>query len=547
MPMKRVRLQPSGVDILHNPILNKGTAFTEAEREALGLKGLLPPRVATLEEQGKRVLENYERKPTDLERYIHLISLQDRNETLFYRVLLDNIDKMMPIVYTPVVGQACQQYGHIWRRPRGLFISADDRGRMVDVMKNWPERDVRVIVVTDGERILGLGDLGANGMGIPVGKLTLYTACAGVHPNTCLPITLDVGTNNEDLLKDPLYLGIKRRRIRGQEYDALVEEFIQGCSELFPEAMVQFEDFSNLNAFRLLERYRDRICTFNDDIQGTAGVALAGIFSALLITRQKLTDQKFLFFGAGEAGVGIADLIVSTMMAEGLTREEAQHRIWLVDSKGLVVKSRENLQAHKLNFAHEYEALPNLLAAVKALQPTALLGASGQPQTFTREIVEAMGSINERPIIYAMSNPTSKAECTAQQAYEWTNGRVIFGSGSPFPPVTVGGKTYTPGQANNAYVFPGVGLGVIACGATRVTDEMFFEAAKALAGEVKESDLEMGCIFPPLTKIREVSAVIAAAVARVAYERGLATVPEPDDLLEFMRAEQYEPRYETYA
>ncbi|MFQ6615255.1 MAG: NAD-dependent malic enzyme [Fidelibacterota bacterium] len=535
-----------GVSILHNPILNKGTAFTTKEREALSLDGLLPPRQFTLEEQETRVLGNYSRKSTDLEKYIHLISLQDRNETLFYRVLLDNLEEMMPIVYTPVVGHACQVYGHIFRRPRGLFISAENRGHMVDLLKNWPEKQVGIIVVTDGERILGLGDLGANGMGIPVGKLTLYTACAGVRPSLCLPVTLDVGTNNEELLADPLYIGLPQRRLRGEAYDELVDEFVEAVQEVFPRTLIQFEDFSNLNAFRLLQKYRDRICTFNDDIQGTASVVLAGLMSAFRITGGKLTDQIILFQGAGEAGIGIGDLIVSTMVDEGLPKEEAMRRCWFVDSKGLVVKRRENLQVHKLPYAHDHEFLPDLLSSVEALRPTALIGVSGQPQTFTQPIVEAMGQLNERPIIFALSNPTSKAECTAEQAYEWTEGRAIFASGSPFNPVTLNGKTYVPGQGNNAYVFPGVGLGVIASGARHVTDEMFAAGAKALAGEVLEEDLERGCIYPPLTKIREVSAQIATAVARVAYDRDLAAKPEPEDVLAFIRSQQYQPVYETY-
>ncbi len=546
MAKRKVRYEPSGITILHDPTLNKGSAFTEQERDLLRLRGLLPPRILSMEEQEQKILENFRRKPTDLEKYIHLISLQDRNETLYYYTLIKNIQEMMPIVYTPVVGQACQEYGHIWRRPRGIFISSDDRGRMVDIFRNWPEPDVGIIVVTDGERILGLGDLGANGMGIPVGKLTLYTACAGVDPSLCLPVTLDVGTNNEKLLNDPLYIGQPRRRIRGPEYDAIVDEFIEAALKVFPNCLIQFEDFSNLNAFRLLNKYRDKICTFNDDIQGTAGVVLSGIYSALRLTGQKLIDQKYLFFGAGEAGIGIGDLIVSAMVSEGMSKPDAMARCFFVDSKGLVVKSRDDLQDHKKPYAHDIPFLPCLLSSIHALKPTILIGASGQPQTFTQPIIEAMSQVNERPVVFALSNPTSKAECTAAQAYQWSDGRAIYASGSPFPPVEYNGKTYVSGQGNNAYIFPGVGLGAIACGAKFVTDEMFFESAKALAGEVHPEDLDSGCIYPPLTKIREVSAVIAAAVARVAYKRGLATVPEPPDLLQFMKAVQYHPVYESY-
>ncbi|MAG21066.1 MAG: NAD-dependent malic enzyme [Candidatus Marinimicrobia bacterium] len=536
----------TGVNLLHDPITNKGTAFTELEREELGLRGLLPPRISSAKEQAVRVLENYHARTSDLEKFIYLIALQDRNESLFYQVLLNNIDEMMPIVYTPVVGQACQEYGHIWRRPRGMYITAEDKGRMSDVLRNWYREKVGIIVVTDGERILGLGDLGANGMGIPVGKLTLYTACAGVDPLFCLPVTIDVGTNNEHLLDDPLYIGLRQRRIRGDEYDALIDEFVTAVGDVFPGTLIQFEDFSNLNAFRLLRKYRDKACTFNDDIQGTASVTLAGIYSVLRITGQRLSDQQILFLGAGEAGIGIGDLISLAMVDEGLSDEQARRKCWFVDSKGLVVKSRDNLQEHKLAYAHDHEFLPDLLSAVEGLSPTILVGVSGQPQTFTQPVVEAMGNANERPVIFALSNPTSKAECTAEQAYGWTEGRAIFASGSPFDPVTLNGKTYVPGQGNNSYVFPGVGLGVIACGAEHVTDEMFSAAAKALAGEVLEEDLKQGCIYPPLTKIRAVSAVIASAVAKVAYKRGLATKPEPSDMLTYMTSQQYQPDYKNY-
>ncbi|MDP7558160.1 MAG: NAD-dependent malic enzyme [Candidatus Marinimicrobia bacterium] len=535
-----------GVDLLHDPTLNKGTAFTEEERDKLALRGLLPPRIFTGEEQSKRILENFHNKTNDLEKYIYMVALQDRNETLFYRTVIDNVEEIMPIIYTPVVGKACQLFGHIWRRPRGLYLTINEKGNIADVLRNWPMKKVGIIVVTDGERILGLGDLGANGMGIPIGKLALYTVCAGVHPSLCLPITIDVGTNNEELLKDPLYIGLLRNRIRGDEYDELIDEFVWAVQDVFPGALIQFEDFSNFNAFRLLRKYQKKVCTFNDDIQGTASVTLAGIYSALRITDQKLTDQKILFQGAGEAGVGIANLIVSAMEAEGMSHDEAKRQCWLVDSKGLVVKSRENLQNHKLAYAHDHEFVPDLLSAVETLKPTILVGVSGQPQTFTQPIVEAVGEINEQPVIFALSNPTSKAECTAEQAYSWTNGRAIFASGSPFKPVTLDGNTYIPGQGNNAYVFPGVGLGAIECGTKHVTDEMFFAAAKALANEVTEDDLASGCIYPPLTQIRDVSAVIAAAVAEVAYERGLATVERPDNLLEYMKSRQYEPNYESY-
>jgi malate dehydrogenase (oxaloacetate-decarboxylating)(NADP+) len=537
---------PTGVDLLHDPTLNKGTGFNDEERDAFALRGLLPPRVCSQEIQVQRVMENYARKPNDLERFIHMASLLDRNETLYYRVVLDNLEELMPIIYTPVVGLACQEFGHIFRRSRGLFVSIKDKGHVMDTLKNWPHKDIRVIVVTDGQRILGLGDLGSNGMGIPIGKLCLYTACAGVHPQHNLPVTLDVGTNNDKLLQDPLYLGNRHARVTGPEYDEFVDEFITAAHELFHHPLIQFEDFANQNSFRLLQKYQDKICTFNDDIQGTASVILAGVYGALKITGGKLKDQKVLSLGGGSAGVGISDLMVSAMVGEGMSREEAMRHFWLFDSKGLVVKSRDNLQPHKIPYAHEHEFIGDFRQAIDTLKPTILMGVSGQPRTFTREVVETMARINERPMVFALSNPTSKAECSAEEAYTWTNGRAIYASGSPFPPCDFGGKHFVPGQGNNAYVFPGVGLGVALCGARTVTEEMFAEAARALAGEVTKTELDQGCIYPPLTKIRSVSAAIAVAVAEVAYKRDLATRPRPDRLLDFVKEQQYQPIYKSY-
>ena len=539
---------PTGVKLLREPSLNKGTAFTEEERKTLGLRGLLPPYVHSLDDQIMRVMEQFHEKPTDTEKYIHMMALQDRNETLFYKVLIDKIEEMMPIIYTPTVGQACQTYGHILRRPQGIFISAQDRGRIIDVIRNWPNKDIRIIVVTDGERILGLGDLGADGMGIPVGKLCLYTACAGVHPRQCLPITIDVGTNNEALLNDPLYIGLRQHRLRGEAYDYLIEELFMAVQELYPHALIQIEDFANHNAFRLLKKYQGQICTFDDDIQGTGAVALAGLCSALRITGGNLKDQKILLLGAGEAGIGIGNTLVSAMIDDGLSEKQAREQCWFMDSKGLVVKSRSDLAEYKLPFSHDYEPLSDFLAAVESLRPTAIIGASGQPGTFTQPVLEAMARYNKRPIVFAMSNPTSKAECTAEEAYTLTQGRAIFASGSPFAPVTFQEKTYVPGQANNAYVFPGIGLGIIACEARLVTDEMFFAAAKALAREVSVADLEQGRIYPPLAKIRDVSALIATAVAEIAYNQGLARIqPKPDDMLSYIKSRVYEPEYQRYA
>jgi malate dehydrogenase (oxaloacetate-decarboxylating)(NADP+) len=538
---------PRGVDLLHDPLLNKGTAFTDDERDALGLRGLLPPRPANMQEQIARVMSNYRAKPNDLEKYIYLTSLHDRNETLFYRVVVDHIEELLPIIYTPTVGHACQVYGQIFRRARGLFVTADDRGRVRSVLSNWPHADVRAIVVTDGERILGLGDLGANGMGIPVGKLSLYTACAGVHPAVTLPVTLDVGTDNASLLDAPLYLGLRRRRMRGAPYDALVDEFVTAANELWPGVLIQFEDFGNQNAFRLLAKYRERVCAFNDDIQGTAAVTLAGLVSALRVTGGDLRRQRFLFLGAGEAGVGIADLIVSALMDAGLSRDDARRTCWLVDSRGLVVRSRTDLVEHKRSYAHEAPRAGSLLDAIRALEPTALIGVSGQPSTFTHEVLETMAKLNGRPIVFALSNPTANSECTAEEAYAHTGGRALFASGSPFAPVSLGAKRLVPSQANNAYVFPGVALGIVAARITRVTDEMFAQAARTLAGLVSDDALASGLLFPALTSIREVSLKIASAVARVAFERALAGTAEPRDLEAFIRDQVFEPEYRSYA
>jgi malate dehydrogenase (oxaloacetate-decarboxylating)(NADP+) len=538
------RRTPTGIRLLNDPVLNKGTAFTEKERDRLKLRGLLPPRILTQEQQIEKILENFRSKTSDLEKYVYMVSLQDRNERLFYRVVIDHIDEMMPIIYTPTVGLACQVFGHIWRRARGLFIAAADRGRIARVVRNWPHGPVRVIVVTDGERILGLGDLGANGMGIPIGKLSLYTACAGVDPGSCLPITLDVGTENEHLLSDPLYVGLPHRRLAEHEYDALLEEFMQAAAAQFPDALVQFEDFGNKNAFRILKAHRDRACCFNDDIQGTAAVSLAGLYAALPMLRSpRLGEQTILFLGAGEAGIGVADLVAAALMSEGLSEEDARRKCWFVDSRGLVVKNRTDLAEHKTPYAHDHEWLRDLPSAITSLKPSVLIGVSGQPRTFTRPVIETMAAINDRPVVFALSNPTANSECTAEEAYAWSGGRAIFASGSPFPSVAYAGQTFIPRQANNVYIFPGVGLGVISCGARRITDAMFLTAARTLAAAVSEADLKRGAIFPPLGEIRDVSASIAAAVAGVAYEEDLASVPRPTDLYAFVRAHMYDPRY----
>jgi len=538
---------PRGTSLLRDPTLNKGTAFTEAEREALGLRGLLPPRVAPLEDQVARVLENIRRLDSNLSKYILLESLQDRNETLFYRVVTENPDEMMPLIYTPTVGLACQQFGHIYRRPRGMYISAADRGRIAQVLRNWPYREAAIIVVTDGERILGLGDLGANGMGIPIGKLALYTACAGVHPRHCLPVLLDVGTNNTALHTDRLYLGLRQPRLTGAAYDEFIEEFIDATQQVFPGIVVQFEDFANHHAFTLLQKYRDRICAFNDDIQGTASVTVAGIFSALRVTGRPLAEQTFMCLGAGEAATGISDLLVEAMVDDGMAENEARRRCWLVDSKGLVVASRTDLAVHKKPYAHEHAPASTFIDAIRQLKPTAIIGVSATPNTFTQEVVETMAKLNERPIVFALSNPTSRSECTAEQAYAWSGGRALFASGSPFDPVTLGGQHFVPRQGNNSYIFPGVGLGAIAGGLEHVTDRMFMAAARTLAAQVSDADLAQGSLYPPLARVRDVSAFIAAAVIEEALSAGLAGIEPPADMLAYVHSQMYSPEYASYA
>ena len=533
---------PRGLALLRDPLLNKGIAFSEEEREALGLRGFLPAAVMSMQAQVERVLMNLRSLPSELEKYVALNSLHDRNEALFFRVVCDHIDEIQPLIYTPTVGLACQRYGLIFQRPRGLFISANDRGHIAEILDNWPYR-ARLIVVTDGERILGLGDLGANGMGIPVGKLSLYTACAGIHPEQCPPVMLDVGTNNEEFLQDPYYIGLRQKRLTGEAYDEFVDEFIAAARATFPGVLIQFEDFANHSAFRLLHKYRDDACVFNDDIQGTAAVALAGLFSALRVKGGKLSDQTLLFLGAGEAATGIADLVVSAMMAEGTSEAEALRRNWLVDSRGLVVKGRPGLSGHKLRFAHEQAPSNDFLTAIKTLKPTAIIGVAAVGGAFTPEVLQTMARLNEQPIVFALSNPTSKSECSAEHAYRHTGGRALFACGSPFDPVKLDGKTFVPRQGNNSYIFPGVGLGVIASGSRLVTAEMFMAAAHTLANSVSEGDLKQGSLYPSLPRIREVSAQIGAAVANVAYQRGLAAGPPPNDLIGFIQSQMYDAHY----
>ncbi|XP_066171179.1 NADP-dependent malic enzyme [Sylvia atricapilla] len=538
-----------GYEVLRDPHLNKGMAFTLEERQQLNIHGLLPPCFLGQDAQVYTILKNFERLTCDLDRYMLLMSLQDRNEKLFYKVLASDIEKFMPIVYTPTVGLACQQYGLAFRRPRGLFISIHDRGHIATMLKSWPESVIKAIVVTDGERILGLGDLGCYGMGIPVGKLALYTACGGVKPHECLPVMLDVGTDNETLLKDPLYIGLRHKRIRGQAYDDLLDEFMEAVTARYGmNCLIQFEDFANANAFRLLHKYRNKYCTFNDDIQGTASVAVAGLLAALRITKNKLSDHTVLFQGAGEAALGIANLILMAMEKEGLSKDAATKRIWLVDSKGLIVKGRASLTHEKQRFAHEHGELKNLEDIVKDIKPTVLIGVAAIGGAFTPKILQDMAALNKRPIIFALSNPTSKAECTAEQCYKYTEGRGIFASGSPFDPVTLpSGQTLYPGQGNNSYVFPGVALGVISCGMRHIDEDVFLTTAEVIAQQVTEDNLREGRLYPPLVTIQDVSLKIAVRIAEEAYRKNTASVyPQPKDLEAFIRSQVYSTDYNSF-
>lgn len=539
-----------GAEILKRSKVNKGQAFTIHERQTLGIHGLLPPAVRTDEEQENIVLENFSRYGRPLDQYIYLMGLQDRNEKLFYRMIVKHIELMMPVIYTPTVGLACQKYGLIYRNPRGLFISIHDKGHIYDVLCNWPENDVKAICVTDGERILGLGDLGSYGMGIPVGKLALYTACAGVKPNECLPITLDVGTNNETLLEDPLYIGLRQKRLRGTEYDDFIDEFMEACVKKYGhQVLIQFEDFGNSNAFRLISKYQQKYCTFNDDIQGTAAVTVAGLIASMRISKKKITDQKILFQGAGEAAIGIANLIVKLMEEEGMSRNKALKNIFMVDSKGLVVKDRPSggVTEHKAPFAKEMNPVSTLEEAVKVIKPSAIVGVAAIHGAFTKQVIEDMASFNEHPIIFALSNPTSKAECTAEEAYTLTQGKCIFASGSPFDAVTVGDKTFTPGQGNNAYIFPGVALAVVLCKVHHIADAVFLKAAQSLASQVNDANIEEGRVYPPLNSIREVSLRIAVDLASYFYKNNMASYyPEPIDKNEFIRSQLYSTSYNDY-
>ena len=545
-----------GHELLAQPLLNKDTAFTEQEREVFGLRGLLPPRVRTLEEQVVLEIAKNRRKGDELERFIGLAALQDRNETLFYRVLLEHLEELMPIVYTPVVGRACQEYSHIMRRSRGLWLTPDDIDRIPELLANSGQDDVRLIVATDNERILGLGDQGCGGMGIPVGKLALYTAGAGIHPSLSLPVSLDVGTDNRTLLDDPDYVGYRRPRLRGPAYDGFIEAFVEGVIEVFPHAVLQWEDFKQHNAIRLLDRYRHRITSFNDDIQGTAAVVLAGIRSALRILGEPLPAQRFVFLGAGAASIGIARLVRAQMLLDGAPEDEVLRAIVVLDSRGLTYLGREPLDPDKEEFALGPDELTGyrfaaggrygLEEVVERVGPSFLIGTSGTPGTFTEVAIREMAARARTPVILPLSNPTSKTEAQPKDILEWTDGRAIVATGSPFPPVIRGERAQVIGQANNAFCFPGIGLGALVAEAREITDEMFLSAAEALAGTVSHARLEEGALYPNQSELRVASRAVAIAVACAARDGGVGRNLRDDEVESAVDAMMWEPRYLPY-
>jgi malate dehydrogenase (oxaloacetate-decarboxylating)(NADP+) len=535
-----------GAELLFNPRLSKSTAFTEKEREALGLVGLLPDVVEDEELQIRRVMQQLGHKVTDLDRYIYLINLLDHDETLFYKVVMSDPARFLPIVYDPTIAEACLKFGHIYRGPRGMYVSMKRRGRVKDVLRNWPEKDVRVICVTDGGRILGLGDIGANGMGIPIGKLQLYTATAAVPPQVLLPVFLDAGTNNGEALRDPLYLGLRQTRPRTDELYQFVDEFVNAVQEVFPLCCIHFEDWTGVDAVHLLSRYRDKVSCYNDDIQGTASVTLAGLINAVRLKGTRLSDEKVLFLGAGSAGIGIADLIVSALQAEGLSAEQARARVFLFDVHGLIEPGRKDLEDFQRPYAHPMQPTNDFVAAIEAIKPTAIIGVSTVGKAFNRKVVDAMARINQRPIIFALSNPTDHAECTPIEAYGWTQGRAIYAAGVQFPPVRIDGKTLIPSQANNVYIFPAMGMAIYATQAKRVTDEMFIIAARAVADQVTKQQLEEGMLYPPQAHILDVELAAAAKVAELIFARGLARVDKPADVSAFIRSHAYDPRYPSF-
>lgn len=529
--------------LLYNPRLNKGTAFTKAERKKYGLLGILPDEVETMDQQIMRIREQVDSFEKPINKYIYLTGLNDINETLFYRTVISEPARYLPLIYTPTVGEACQRLGHISRRSRGLFISIKNKNKIETILKNWPVKDIRFVVVTDGQRILGLGDLGICGIGIPIGKLMLYTSCAGVPPECTLPIVLDVGTDNEKFLNDLLYPGLKQKRASGKEYDSFVRAFVKAITKVYPRVCIQWEDFAGVNAIRILNTYRDKICTFNDDIQGTAAIALAGFIAVSRLTNKPFKDHRFLFLGAGAAAFGIADLIVRKLQKDGMTRKEALERCWMFDVNGLLVKSRTDLADHQKQFAHNSQPSADFAESILKIKPTAIVGVSTVGGAFNRQVIENMSTVNERPVIFPYSNPTSHSECTAVQAYEWSNGKAIFASGSPFAPVTYNGKTFTPGQGNNVFIFPAVGLAVYATEAKRVTDEMFITAAEAVADQITRENFDNGLIYPPVNNIREVSINVAVRVVEEIFRSRLARIKQPKNIMKFVKGKMYEPKY----
>ena len=532
-----------GIDLLEDASLNKSTAFTEGEKEALGLVGLVPDVTETEDMQLQRVLLQLGQKPTDLERYIYLINLLDHNETLFYRTVMSDPARFLPIVYDPTIGEACLKFGHIYRQPRGMYLSMTRRGRIKEVLKNWPQKDIRFICVTDGGRILGLGDLGANGMGIPIGKLQLYTACAGVPPQYLLPMYLDAGTNNEQYLHDPLYMGMRKTRPRTEELYSFVDEFMEAVQEVFPKCCVHFEDWTGVDAVHLLQRYRDKYCVYNDDVQGTAGIVLAGMINAAKVKGTKLSDEKYLFLGAGSAGIGLADLLCSAMVQEGLALKDAQKHVYMFDINGLLETTRTDLVDFQKPYAHKHAPTRDFVAAIESIKPTTIIGVSTVGGTFTQKVIEAMSRINEHPVVLALSNPTEHAECTPEQAYTWSNGKAIYAAGVQFPPVHFKGQTFLPGQANNFYIFPAIGMAVFATQASRVTDEMFIEAARAVADQVPSDLLKQGLLYPLQSNILETEIQTAARIAKLVFDSGLARVVRPADIVSFIRNLVYKPDY----
>jgi malate dehydrogenase (oxaloacetate-decarboxylating)(NADP+) len=534
-----------GIDILHDPQLNKSTAFTEAEKEALGLVGLVPDVAETEDLQLRRVMMQLGHKNTDLDRYIYLVNLLDHNEALFYRTVMSDPARFLPIVYDPTIGEACLKFGHIYRQARGMYLSITRRGKVKEILKNWPQKDVRFICVTDGGRILGLGDLGANGAGIPIGKLQLYTACAGVPPQYLLPMYLDAGTNNEQYLHDSLYLGLRKTRPPSADLFSFVDEFVEAVQEVFPKCCIHFEDWTGTDAVHLLQRYRDQYCVYNDDVQGTAGITLAGMINATKLKGTKLKDETYLFLGAGSAGIGLANLLCSALVAQGVSLKDAQSRVYMFDVNGLLEESRTDLVDFQKPYAHKHPPTRDFVAAIESIKPTTIVGVSTIGGAFTQKVVESMARINERPVILALSNPTEHAECTPEQAYTWSKGKAIYAAGVQFAPVHYNGQTFLPGQANNFYIFPAVGMAIFATQAKRVTDEMFIEAGQAVADQVPSELLKQGCLYPLQSNILETEIKTAARVANVVFDSNLARAARPADCEAFIRSQVYKPEYRS--